>query len=49
MEFQFTNEKKHRIFKNLPRGHFEAHDNEDYEEIEDDMLDEGSDIEDPHF
>ena len=45
MEFQFTNEQKHRIFKNLPQGHFEAHDNEDYEELNDDMLDEGSDIE----
>ena len=49
MEFQFTNEQKHRNFKNLPRGHFEAQDNDDYEEIDDDMLDEGSDVEDPDF
>ena len=41
--------KKHRIFTNLPRGNFEAQDNDDYEEIDDDMLDEGSDIEDPDF
>ena len=49
MEFQFTNEQKHRIFMNLPQGHFEAQDNDDYEEIDDDMLDEGSDVEDPDF
>ena len=49
MEFQCTNEQKHRIFTNLPRGHFEAQDNDDYEEINDDMLDEGSDVEDPDF
>ena len=49
MEFQFTNEQKHRIFTNLPRGNFEAQDNDDYEEIDDDMLDEGSDVEDPDF
>ena len=48
-EFQFTNEQNHRIFTNLPRGHFEAHDNEDYEELDDDILDEGSDVEDPDF
>ena len=48
-EFQFTNEQKHRIFMNLPRGNFEAQDNEDYEELDDDMLDEGSDVEDPDF
>ena len=48
-EFQFTNEQKHRIFTNLPQGHFEAHDNEDYEELDDDMLDEGSDVEDLAF
>ena len=48
-EFQFTNEQKHRILTNLPRGHFDAHDNDDYEEIDDDMLDEGSDVEDPDF
>ena len=49
LEFQFTNEKKHRISMNLPRGNFEAQDNDDYEEIDDDMLDEGSDVEDPDF
>ena len=49
MEFQFTNEQKHRIITNLPRGNFEAQDNDDYEEIDDDMLDEGSDVEDPDF
>mgnify|MGYP003522116226 FL=1 len=48
-EFQFTNEQKHRILTNLPRGHFDAHDNDDYEEIDDDMLDDGSDVEDPDF
>ena len=41
-EFQFTNEQKHRIFTNLPRGHFDA-------ELDDDMLDEGSDVEDHVF
>ena len=49
LEFQFTNEQQHRIFLNLPRGNFEAQDNDDYEEIDDDMLDEGSDVEDPDF
>ena len=49
LEFQFTNEQKHRIFMILPRGNFEAQDNDDYEEIDDDMLDEGSDVEDPDF
>ena len=49
MEFQFRNEQKHRIFTNLPPGHFEAQDNDDYEEIDDDLLDEGSDVEDPDF
>ena len=49
MEFQFTQEQKNRIFTNLPRGIFEAHENDDYEEIDDDMLDEGSDVEDPDF
>ena len=34
---------------NLPRGNFEAQDNDDYEEIDDDMLDEWSDVEDPDF
>ena len=48
-EFQFTQEQKNRIFTNLPRGIFEAHENDDYEEIDDDMLDEGSDVEDPDF
>ena len=48
-EFQFTNEQKHNILMNIPRGSFEAHDNDDYEEIDDDMLDEGSDVEDPDF
>ena len=50
MRYYFlTNEQKHRIFMNLPRGNFEAQDNDDYEEIDDDMLDEGSDVEDPDF
>ena len=49
MEFQLTKEQKHRIFMNLPQGNFEAQDNDDYEEIDDDMLDEGSDVEDPNF
>ena len=49
LKFQFTNEQKHRIFMNLSREHFEAQDNDEYEEIDDDMLDEGSDIEDPDF
>ena len=49
LEFQFTNEQQHRIFLNLPRGNFEAQDNDDYEEIDDDMLDEGSNVEDPDF
>ena len=49
LEFQFTNEQQHRIFLNLPRGNFEAQDNDDYKEIDDDMLDEGSDVEDPDF
>ena len=48
-EFPFTNEQKHRILTNLPRGHFDAHDNDDYEEIDDDMLDDGSDVEDLDF
>ena len=48
-EFQFTNEQKHRILTNLPRGRFDAHDNDDYEQIDDDMLDDGSDVEDPDF
>ena len=34
---------------NIPRGSFEAHDNDDYEETNDDMLDEGSHVEDPYF
>ena len=49
MEFQFTQEQNNRIFTNLPRGIFEAHENDDYEEIDDDMLDEGSNVEDPNF
>ena len=49
MEFQFTQEQKNRIFTNLPRGIFQAHENDDYEEINDDTLDEGSDVEDPNF
>ena len=49
LEFQFTNEQQHRIFLNLPRGNFEAQDNDDYKEIDNDMLDEGSDVEAPDF
>ena len=48
-EFQFTNEQKHNILMKIPRGSFEAHSNDDYEEIDDDMLDVGSDVEDPDF
>ena len=30
-EFQFTNEQKHNILMNIPRGSFEAHSIDDYE------------------
>ena len=48
-EIQFTNEQKNNILMNIPRSRFEAYDIDDYEEINDDMLDEGSDVEDPDF
>ena len=47
--FRFSKEQKNRILTNLPRGHFDAHENDDYEEVDDDMLDDGSDVEDPDF
>ena len=48
-EIQFTNEQKNNILMNIPHGSFVAYDIDDYEEITDDMLDEGSDVEDPNF